>query len=80
MPHVTQKGQVTIPLPIRKMLNLKTGDDVRFVVKGENVVLEKRNPDKEAFQKFIGYLGHLKGKKSDEIVEQLRGNPDDLSH
>jgi len=79
MPHVTQKGQVTIPLPIRKMLNLKTGDDVRFVVRGENVVLEKRKPGKEAFQKFIGYLSHLKRKRADEIVEQLRGNTDDLS-
>ena len=79
MSHLTQKGQVTIPLPIRKKLNLKTGDDVLFVIKNGEVVLEKRTPGKEAFQKFVGFLDHLKGKKSDEIIDKLRGKTDDFS-
>jgi len=79
MPHLTQKGQVTIPVPIRKRLNLKTGDDIQFVVKNGDIVLKKRAPGKEAFQKFVGFLGHLKGKEPDRIIEQLRGKTDDFS-
>ncbi|MBU1205316.1 MAG: type II toxin-antitoxin system PrlF family antitoxin [Proteobacteria bacterium] len=79
MSHLTQKGQVTIPLPIRKKLNLKTGDDVLFIIKNGEVVLEKRTPGKEAFQKFVGFLDHLKGKESDEAIEELRGKANDFS-
>ena len=32
---VTSKGQITIPIEVRKKLGLKTGDRVRFV-EGEN--------------------------------------------
>ena len=79
MSHLTQKGQVTIPLPVRKKLNLKTGDDVLFVIKNGAVVLEKRTPGKEAFQKFVGFLGHLRGKESDEVIDELRGKANDFS-
>lgn len=73
MPHLTQKGQVTIPLPVRKLLNLKTGDDVSFIVKDGAVLIQKIKPGEEAFRKFVGFLSHLKGKDSDEVVEELRG-------
>ena len=29
---ITQKGQVTIPVKVRRILNLKTGDKVKFIV------------------------------------------------
>lgn len=29
---VTQKGQVTIPAPIRRLLRLRSGDKVKFIV------------------------------------------------
>lgn len=29
---ITQKGQVTIPVEIRRLLNLKRGDQVKFIV------------------------------------------------
>jgi AbrB family looped-hinge helix DNA binding protein len=79
MPHLTQKGQVTIPAPIRKRLNLKTGDDIQFVIKNGDIVLKKKAPGKETFHKFVGFLGHLKGKEPDRIIEELRGKTDDFS-
>ncbi len=79
MPSLTQKGQVTVPLPIRKKLNLRTGDDVLFVEKGREVVLRKRTYGKAAFQKYKGFLKHLKETEPDEIVERLRGKTDDFS-
>ncbi|UCF08887.1 MAG: AbrB/MazE/SpoVT family DNA-binding domain-containing protein [Thermoplasmata archaeon] len=38
---VTKKGQVTIPLRLRKLLNLRTGEKVVFDLEGEKVVLKK---------------------------------------
>ena len=36
---VMSKGQITLPLEIRKLLGLKTGDKVSFIVNGDNVII-----------------------------------------
>ncbi len=78
MPHLTQKGQVTIPGPIRRRLNLKKGDDLTFAIENGKVVVRKRKPGKEAFRMFVGCLGHMRGKDSDQVVKELRGDFNDL--
>jgi len=40
MSNVTQKGQVTIPVEMRKALGLKAGSKVRFKRQGRRVSLE----------------------------------------
>ena len=35
---VTSKGQITIPIEIRKKLNLKTGDKVVFIEEGDKII------------------------------------------
>lgn len=77
MPRVTQKGQVTIPRQIRSMLNIKTGDEVDFEIKKNMVVLKKKTATDRNFEKYVGFLSHLKGKMPDDIVEQLRGKAGD---
>ena len=77
MPRVTQKGQVTIPRPIRSMLGINTGDEVIFEMEKNKIVLKKKMTVDRKFEKYVGFLSHLKGKRPDEIVEQLRGKPDD---
>lgn len=42
---ITQKGQVTIPVKVRRLLNLRTGDQVKFVVTGKEAKLK---PSKRA--------------------------------
>jgi AbrB family looped-hinge helix DNA binding protein len=37
--HLTSKGQVTIPKPIRQLLKVQPGDRVDFVVDGDQVFL-----------------------------------------
>ncbi len=37
---LTQKGQVTIPVGIRKKLGLRTGDRVAFTQEGDHVVVK----------------------------------------
>jgi antitoxin PrlF len=77
MPRVTQKGQVTIPRQIRSMLSIKTGDEVVFEMKKDQVVLKKKTASGRDFQKYVGFLSHLRGTRPDDIVDQLRGKADD---
>lgn len=50
---VTQKGQVTIPVEFREVLNLKQGDQVAFELRDHEVVLVKHTrPVEELFGMF----------------------------
>ena len=77
MPRVTQKGQVTIPRQIRLILNIKTGDEVIFEKDRDKVVLKKKTTADRNFEKYVGFLSHLKGKRPEDIIEQLRGDFND---
>ena len=77
MPRVTQKGQVTIPRQIRAILSIHTGDEVVFEMDKNQVVLKKKVVTDRNFEKYVGFLPHLKGEKSEDIIERLRGNSDD---
>jgi len=54
--RITTKGQITIPVQIRKMLNLKDGDKVVFMTDGGKVVMENstRLAIREAQEAFAG--------------------------
>lgn len=80
MPKVTQKGQVTIPRQIRSILSIRTGDEVIFEVYKGKVVLTKNRASAKNFKKYVGFLSHLKGKRPEDIIDELRGRSDDLSH
>ena len=50
MARISIKGQVTIPIAIRKALGLKEGDKVVFAEKAGNIVL--LNSNRLAFEEF----------------------------
>lgn len=77
MPRVTQKGQVTIPREIRANMDINTGDEILFEVEKGKVFLKKKPARFRNLKKYVGYLSHLKGKASDEILDELRGEFDD---
>lgn len=52
---ITQKGQVTIPVNIRKKLGVETGQRVVFEERGDEVVV-KAVPD------FLSLMGSIKTK------------------
>lgn len=59
--RITKKGQVTIPLNLRKKLNLQTGDSVSFFLeKGEIKV----KPSKHNLKTIFGSVKPLKKKLS----------------
>ena len=79
MPKVTQKGQVTIPRDIRLILGIKTGDEVVFELEKGKAVLKKKSASIHNFKKYVGFLSHLKGKKTNDVIDELRGTEHDHS-
>ena len=71
---VTSKGQVTIPKAVRDRMGLRAGDKVEFVEKDGEFVLCK-DIEESPFDKWMGFLKHLEGRTTDEIMDELRGPP-----
>ena len=69
---ITTKGQITLPVQIRKKLNLKDGDKVLFMEKDGKIIID--NPTKlailEAQEAFAGLAEEL-GLKTEEDVAEL---------
>ena len=79
MPKLTQKGQVTIPRDIRLFLGIKTGDEIVFELDEDKAFLKKKGTSISNLKKYVGFLSHLKGKKADDIIDELRGTYHDHS-
>ena len=67
---ITTKGQITLPINIRKKLNLKDGDKVAFIEKdGEYTVV---NPTRlailEAQEAFAGLADELGFKTEEDVI------------
>ena len=71
---ITNKGQITIPISIRKALNLKKGDKVAFVeTEGQYVLI---SPTMLAIQKlqseFEGAAEKSGLKDENDVVEMIK--------
>ena len=67
---ITEKGQVTIPKPIRERYGLYPGMEIRFVERDHHVMVEKT----QAADPWERYRGFLKlRKRTHEVMRQLRG-------
>ncbi len=85
--RVTQKGQVTIPLDIRRRAGFMPGTNVAIVMDGDAVKIVKaeeiaHEPSKR-MKEFEDWLERVKGTgtsglTTDEIMEITRGPWDDL--
>lgn len=76
--RVSSKGQITIPKPVRKALNLSEGDQVLFrVIEGERAILA-RTPDLLELAGGVPVPAEVRGLSWEEIRQrawaaQLRG-------
>ena len=68
--RVTEKGQVTIPKPIRERYGLYPGTEIRFVERERRVVVEKAQ-SADCWGRYRGFL-RLQ-KRTNEIIRLLRG-------
>ena len=72
--RVTAKGQVTIPLKIRKKLNIKPASEVKFVIdEDDRVYIEKVRDEEGTTSRFSKLRGAATVKMStDEIMALTR--------
>lgn len=71
---ITSKGQITIPIQIRKRLNLKEGDKVAFIIEGGRIILENSTKlaIKEGQRAFEGLADELGLKTEDDVVNLVK--------
>ena len=72
---ITSKGQVTIPIEVRKKMGFFPDSEVEFVVHGNMVILQKATGSKGRGQKIIERMrGQATIRMStDEIMALTRG-------
>jgi len=77
---VTSKGQVTIPADIRRSLNLKAGEMVRFKLAKNNQVLIEKNDWKrelDILHKEVAFnlkKHHIKPLSDDELDNEINSS------
>lgn len=64
---VTQKGQVTIPIDMRKFLGIKTGDEVAFIQENDGIKIKQKSD-------FFSLYGSIKPKSRPENFKKMRKN------
>lgn len=70
---VSERGQVTIPKPLRKRLGIRPGQVLDFKEEAGRLVATKRAPE----DPVEGVYGILKlGRLTDDLISSLRGDPD----
>jgi AbrB family looped-hinge helix DNA binding protein len=73
--RITSKGQVTIPLAIRRAAGMLPNSEVEFTIEGEKVIITKaaRQPDRgERIVRHLRGSGDVK-MSTDQIMALTRG-------
>jgi len=68
---ITSKGQITLPLAVRKRLGVGEGDVVTFELTSEGIHLT-RDREPGVFAKWAGHFRDGQGKTAEEIDQWLR--------
>jgi AbrB family looped-hinge helix DNA binding protein len=59
---LSSKGQVTIPLEIRKRLGVKEGDRIEFVIEGGKTIVRPARGVANPFAKYVGAVPHFRSR------------------
>lgn len=64
---IDDKGRVCIPIEIRKLLNLKSGEKIIFQVQDDKIILRKSTSIEEFIKKSEAFSEKLKGITKEPI-------------
>jgi AbrB family looped-hinge helix DNA binding protein len=70
---ISEKGQVTVPKPLRDRLGIRAGDRLEFTEDRGRLILSK-TVEQDPVQSVYGILSLP--KSADELLRDLRGEPD----
>lgn len=74
---VTSKGQVTIPKPVRDLLNLQPGSLVEFERDPDGRIVLKKVGSEARTNRFARFRGHAgQGMTTEELMALTRGEDD----
>ena len=71
---ITSKGQITIPIAIRKKLGVKEGDKILFVQEDNKIIIMNAsiNALLEAQKSFKGFADELGIKDEQDVVNMVK--------
>ena len=71
---VTSKGQVTIPVEIRRKLGIKNGDKVLFIEESRRVYMMNSSMDalREAQRAFVGEAERVGLKDDNDVMAMIK--------
>ncbi|MDQ1469537.1 MAG: antitoxin PrlF [Bryobacterales bacterium] len=69
---LSSKGQITIPIEVRKRLGLHEGDKLEFVVEGNTTTIRPAKRTDNPFARYRGLLADELPGTIEEIVRQER--------
>jgi len=69
---VSEKGQVTIPKPLRIRLGIRSGQVLEVREERGRLVMSKQKTPRDAIDELYGIL--KLGRSTDEIMDELRGH------
>ena len=72
---LTVKGQVTIPVEIRRLLNLQAGDRVAFIITDDRIALERRECRIEAAFGLLKAERSVSLEEMEQAIRARRGAP-----
>jgi len=72
--RVTERGQVTIPKPLRERLGINPGEVLDFEDGGEGTLIARKVLERDAIDAAYGTLDL--GAPTDDLIRELRGEPD----
>ena len=72
---ITSKGQVTIPVEIRRKLGIKPGDILEIHESPTGYVFHKHF-ECSPFDRYVGYLRHKADIGTDALIKEMRGSDD----
>ncbi len=67
---VAERGQVTIPKPLRERLDIRPGTVLEFTEKAGQLIVVKADSQDE-LDRVYGTLGS--GRRTDTLIQELRG-------
>ncbi|MGH9572318.1 MAG: AbrB/MazE/SpoVT family DNA-binding domain-containing protein [Candidatus Acidiferrales bacterium] len=74
---ISSKGQITVPLEVRKRLGVKPGDRVEFVFKDSQAILLPERPPENPFLKYVGVAPAFRNvKEINAWVRSMRDEED----
>ena len=74
MAKLTSKGQITIPIDVRRKLGLKKGDKVIFIEKGQDIVIKNASLQTffDAKEEFRGEAERLGLMTEEDVVNMIK--------